>query len=117
MDPADTPAALLQLLWTELADVIGSAATATVLRRAVGRAADSAPGLAELTIHRDRFQYRYAVPPTWDAQSETTMESMRQLMRELRPLLLELTGMVVLRRLDQIPAFQRTGLTAPEERQ
>ena len=40
-DPAGTSAAeLFDLLWGTLADVLGTAATATLLRRSIRRAAD-----------------------------------------------------------------------------
>lgn len=104
--PAGSPAACFAVLWEEIAELMGSAAAATLLRRAAKRARERAPELAELSIDRDLFEYRYEVPPSWMATpSSASSHALHELVRELRPLLLELTGPVVLRRLRAIPAL------------
>lgn len=102
-----TNAVLFGTLWDALTELMGSAACATLLRRAAKRASAKAPDLARLTIARDRFEYRYAVPASW--QSDDSTHAFCELVRELRPLLIELTGQVVVRRLRAIPALEVCG--------
>ncbi len=110
-------AALFTLLWEALADVLGTAATATLLRRAARRAAHRYPELAELAISREKLEYRYTLPPAWAGGSVGTPLALRQLVAELRPLLVELTGMVVVRRLERIPELRERGVISPQEEQ
>src|ERR1051325_7380679 len=58
-------AALFTLVWDALADVLGTAATATLLRRAARRAAPRCLELGELAIAREKLEYRYTLPPEW----------------------------------------------------
>jgi hypothetical protein len=58
-------AALFTLLWEELADVLGTAATAVLVRRAARRAAHRRPELAELAISRENLEYRFILPRAW----------------------------------------------------
>jgi hypothetical protein len=108
-----TTAALFDLLWGELAEVLGTAATSTLLRRAVKRASAHAPELVELSIHREGLDHRYAVPHGWHGETDTH-KALRALIHELCPLLVEMTGAVVIRRLQRINEFQRRGLLAAE---
>jgi hypothetical protein len=100
-----TPTAELQFaaLWGALTELMGDAATATLVRRAQQRAARRSAALAGLTVSRDRFEYRYALPREWEAPSAESTASFCELMRELQPLLEELTGDVVIRRLRAMP--------------
>ncbi len=59
-------AALFTILWDALADLLGTAATATLLKRAAQRAAARSPELAGLVIKRDGLIYRYSCPPAWN---------------------------------------------------
>jgi hypothetical protein len=108
--PECIPARLFALLWETLDDVIGSAATATVMRRAVKRASTGTLPLEGLAIVRERFEYRYAVPESWNVQSSEGLTSLRGLTRQLHPLLVELTGLVVVHRLRSVPELVRCGL-------
>jgi hypothetical protein len=108
-------AALFTLLWDALADVLGTAATATLLRRAARRAAPRCPELGELTIAREKLEYRYTLPSAWAAGAEGTPLALRELVAELRPLLVELTGPVVVRRLERIPELRKRGIISPQE--
>ena len=110
-------AALFTLLWDALADVVGTAATATLLRRAARRAAPRCPELAELAISREKLEYRYTLPPAWAGGAEGTPLALRELVAELRPLLVELTGPVVIRRLERIPELRKRGIISPQEEQ
>lgn len=115
--PADGSAAgLFHLLWSNLSDVLGTAATATLIRRAARRAARRRPALAGLTIHRNGLGYQYAAPNRWHhAGDGSGADDLRLLLRELRLLLLEMTGPVVVRRLERIPPLRRLGMTLEEQ--
>jgi hypothetical protein len=104
-----SPAETFAVLWSALHDVMGSAATATLLRRAARHAVARAPELGGFEVHRVRFEYRYVVPPAW------SHEALGALMSELRPLLVELTGPVVLRRLHGIPELESCGHFSPPQ--
>jgi len=108
-------ATLFELLWTALADLLGSAATATLLRRSVKRAASRVPELADLTIKREGLEYCYVLPPAWkERTNDTALSELREIARELGPLLVELTGPVVIQRLRGIPELERCRLFHPE---
>jgi hypothetical protein len=114
--PDDSPAHLFDILWESLADVLGSAATATLLRRSLRRLEPQAPGLEGLTNTRERFEYGYVVPDAWRQSDGPGLEGLRALVCELTPLLEELTGSVVLRRLKAIPELARCDLFPKEDR-
>ncbi len=112
----DAPAAVFAEVWDALTDVMGSAATATLLRRAIKQARGHAPELEGLIITRERFEYRYAVPTSWKTESSSGMGALRALTRALQPLLFELTGFLVLHRLDGMPQIKRCELFSSEDR-
>jgi hypothetical protein len=105
--PGCAPAVLFEFIWVALVDLLGSAATATLIRRSLKRAAARVPELDGISISRERFEYRYVLPPEWKDSATGALDGLRELARELRPLLLELTGPVVLRRLRGIPDLER----------
>jgi hypothetical protein len=108
---AASPADLFALLWDSLADVLGTAATAVLLRRALKRATGEGMSLGDVVIERDELEYSYQIPPAWQgAQHAQGLAVMRVITSTLRPLLAELTGTVVLRRLDSVPAFRKHGI-------
>lgn len=106
-----TTHALYAILWDALTELMGGAATATLVRRAAQRAATRAPDLEGVTIERDRFVYRYVVPASWDLAPEPrdAARAFDELVTQLRPLLVELTGDVVVRRLRRTPGLERCG--------
>lgn len=104
--PPCDPAQLFTQIWLTLTDLLGSAATATLLRRSLRRAALTVPELQRIEITRERFEYRFAIPPAWH-QGEVPPDALRALARELQPLLIELTGPVVLNRLRSDPELSR----------
>jgi hypothetical protein len=106
--------ALFVLLWTALSDVLGTAATATLLRRACKRAAVRAPVLEELFIVKTDLVYTFETPAAWNNDGDEPPDGLRALLVELRPLLTELTGPVLVRRLDSLTLFQERGLVAPQ---
>jgi hypothetical protein len=112
-----TVAELLELLWANLADVMGTAATATLLRRAIRRAASSAPMVDGITIVRTQFDYQYSLSESWHQKGdELALQGLRSLIKELLLLLVEMTGPVVVRRLERIPALRHLGMTLGEQR-
>jgi hypothetical protein len=108
-------AALFTLLWDALADLLGTAATAVVLRRAVRRATPRSPELAELSIVREDLGYRYALPSAWNGRDGGSQAALGHLVAELLPLLVELAGPLVVRHLAQIPELRERGIIPPQE--
>jgi hypothetical protein len=114
---AGSAATLFELVWDTLADILGTAATATLLRRAARAAAQRFPGLEDLAVAKDRLEYRYKVPESWKDSVDGMPPAFCELVRQLRPLLVELTGSIVIRRLDQIPELRERGSASPVERE
>jgi hypothetical protein len=107
--------ALFTILWDALADLLGTAATATLLKRAARRAVARSPELIELAIRRDGLGYSYTCPSSWSGNSSGTPPALRELIAELRPLLIEMTGQIVVQHLEQILELRGRGLFAPQE--
>lgn len=110
-EESPTAAALFDLIRESIADVLGSAAAAAMLRRAAKRALSRDPILEELEIRRQGLEYEYVQPRSWQ---EGGAHLLGELLRDLRPLLVELTGAVVVLRLERLPELRRTGLFSPE---
>src|SRR5213595_3395814 len=97
---APSAAELFDLLWESLADVLGTAASATLLRRAIKGAASRIPPRELVTVVRAGLDYKYHFPETWNQPgNEEALRALRAVAAELRVLLIELTGPVVVRRL------------------
>ncbi len=109
-------AELFQRLWDEVADLVGTAATAALLRRALKRASARQPELAGLVLRREGLGYAWVLPPAWhDPERRDAVEHLRRLVRnELHPLFRELTGLVIARRLAQAPELVEAGLAGEE---
>jgi hypothetical protein len=112
--PSCDPAVLFELIWGALVDLLGSAATATLIRRSLKHTAARVPGLAGISISRDRFEYRYVLSPEWKDNATGALDGLRELGRELQLLLFELTGPVVLHRLRGMPDLERCRVFPPE---
>jgi hypothetical protein len=106
---------LFTILWSALADVLGTAAAATLLRRAAQRAAPHWPELAGLAITRERLEYRYSLPVSWRDPSVDPPRALCELGRELCALLVDLTGPVIVNRLAQIPELGSRGVILQSE--
>ena len=104
--PCDA-AALFELIWSNLVDLLGSAATATLIRRCVKRAATRSPDLSGLTISRINLEYTYSLPLPWRQKSTAAIGELRGLVHELQPILSTLTGSIVLGKLSSLPELQR----------
>lgn len=96
---------LFGILWDELVDLLGSAATAALLRRALRRALPHSAELADLVIARVEEEYGYRVPAAFGL-AKGPPPGLRTLVEELRPLLEELTGKVALRHLERVPELR-----------
>lgn len=109
-------AELFQRLWDEVADLVGTAATAALLRRALKRATAKEPALAALVLRREGLGYAWVLPAAWhDPTRRDALEHLRRLVRDdLHPLLRELTGPVIARRLAQAPDLVEAGLASEE---
>jgi len=105
-------AVLFGILWDELVDLLGTQATAAIMRRALHRAVVSERALSGLTITRLDREYGYVVPPSF-GNSIGPPAALCELLEELRPLLLELTGQVAIHHLERIPALRNWRTVAP----
>jgi hypothetical protein len=96
--PVTSTAEIFGRLREVLVEVMGTAATATFLRRAVRRARARYPELAALEITKRDLEYEYALPPRWSAGTAALPELVG-LSSELSQLLVAMTGSIMLRRL------------------
>ena len=114
LDPPTT-SDLFAILWDALADLLGTAATATLLKRAARRAVARSPELAELIIQRQGGVYTYACPTGWGGRPVGPPPALRDLIGELRSLLIEMTGPLVIKHLEQFRELRELFLLASQE--
>jgi hypothetical protein len=113
-----SPADLFALLWGSLADLLGTTATAALLRRAAKRGEPVCPELSSMVIALNGLSYHYQLPEGWARQGDDqALAALRRLAVELRPLLIELAGPVVIRRLDRLTPLREHGIEFAEEGQ
>jgi len=113
---ATSAAELFDLLWESLADILGTAATATLLRRALKHAASQTPCSEPVSVVRKGLDYEYHLPETWkQPDNEEAFGAIRLVAAELRVLLVELTGPVVVGRLGRLVAFRKLGIDFSDE--
>lgn len=110
--PAEPSAArAFELVWNTLVGVLGTAATATMFRRAARSAGKNRPELVELqgfAVARDGLDYVVELPPSWSGGDAGCLQALGYLVREeLCPLLVELTGPVVIGLLERHPELER----------
>jgi hypothetical protein len=96
---------LFGFLWDGLVDLVGTAATAVLMRRAARRALPRSGELSELTISRVDGEYGYVVPPSF-GRAVGPPAALRDLADELRPILHEFMGEVALRHLEHVPELR-----------
>jgi len=114
-DPSSA-AELFELLWESLADVLGTAAAATILSRAIKRTAAHGSSAEPVVVTRKGPDYEYRLPDTWrQPGNEEAMNALRGVAVELRMLLIELTGPVVVRRLARLASFRKLGIDFSDE--
>jgi hypothetical protein len=115
-ETAHSAAELFELLWEDLADVLGTAATATLLRRAIKAAGSHAAWSEPVLVARNGLDYEYRLPETWkDPGNEGALGALRVLSAELRELLVELTGPVVVARLGRLGPLRGAGIDFSHE--
>ena len=113
---ATSAAELFDLLWESLVDVLGTAATATLLRRALKKAASQTSWSEPVIVTRNGLEYQYRLPETWKQSGrEEAVGALRVVAAELRVLLVELTGAVVVARLGRLAAFRKSGINFSDE--
>jgi hypothetical protein len=100
---------LFGIVWDALADILGTAAVATLMRRAAQKAALRWPELGELSVTLESLEYRYALPASWSDRARPP-HALRELVGELWTLLVDLTGPVVVNRLLRIPELREHGI-------
>ena len=111
-----TAAALFGLLWGTMAEVLGTTATAVMVRRAAQRAAAHWPVLQQLVIHQDGLAYQFQVPATWqEGSNPEALAALRALGQEVCHLLRAMTGAVVIRRLARVMPLRRYGIIPEQE--
>ncbi len=116
-DHDGAPAAeLFDLLWETLADVLGTAATATLLRRAIKQTAARTAWSEPVIVARNGLDYTYRLPEAWkQPANDEAVDVLRIVAGELRVLLIELTGPVVVARLGQLAALRKWGIDFSDE--
>jgi hypothetical protein len=109
-------AELFDLLWESLADVLGTAAAATLLRRAIRQAVSHTSWSEPVVVARNGLDYEYRLPDAWKQPgNEKALGALRVVAAELRVLLVELTGPVVVRRLGRLAPFREQGIDFSDE--
>lgn len=97
------PAEAVGAVWTSLAEVVGTAAAAVLLRRAVKRAAAVHPALHELAIEFGEFRYGLRPPESWHAPPDSaTVEAVNGLIAALCEIVEPLSGDILIRRVDRV---------------
>src|SRR5437899_10472845 len=81
-------AALFKLIWDSVADVLGTTAAATLLRRAEQRAVPRSPELGEFAILRTAAGYTYTLPRDRYGNLLHTSDSHRHVVHDFRHLVL-----------------------------
>jgi hypothetical protein len=110
-EDASTAAELFELLWESLADILGTAVAAILLRRAIKRAASHISSVEAVIVLHNGADYEYRLPETWrQSADEEALRALRVVAVELRMLLIELTGSVVVRRLARLASFRKAGI-------
>jgi hypothetical protein len=113
---APSAAELFDVLWGSLADMLGTAATATLLRRAIKQAASQTSWSEPVVVIRNGLDYEYRLPEAWKQPgNEKALGALRVVAAELRVLLVELTGPVVVRRLARLAPFREQGIDFSDE--
>ena len=113
---ATSAAELFDLLWESLADVLGTAATATLLRRAIKQAESQTSWSEPVIVTRKGLEYEYRLPETWKQPgNEEAVGALRVVAAEVRVLLVDLTGPVVVRQLGRLAAFRKAGIRFSDE--
>lgn len=107
-------AAAFELVWSTLVNILGTAATASLVRKAARQGAAKHRELEELVVRRDGLDYAYCLPSSWE-RTERPAALMHLVRHELLPLLSLLTGDLVLRHLERVPELKVAGFLCSNE--
>jgi hypothetical protein len=111
-----SPAALFDLLWESLAALLGTAATAALLRRSIKQAESQTRWSEPVVVTRNHLDYVYRLPETWKRpDNEEAIRALRVVAGELGALLVELTGPVAVGRLGRLAPFREHGINFTDE--
>jgi len=109
-------AQVFDILWENLADLMGTAAVATLMRRALRVASVTNPELASLNVLKEELEYKYHLPDSWQTECDGEQgRALKELLAELGPLLVQLTGPVAVRRVDRIAVLKECDILTSEE--
>ena len=96
--------------------MLGTAAAATLLRRAIKQAVSKTSWSDPVVVIRSGLDYEYRLPEAWKQPgNEKAIGELRVVASELRALLVELTGPVVVRRLARLAPFREHGIDFSDE--
>lgn len=96
--------------------MVGTAAAAILLRRAIKQVARESWWPEAVIVARNGLDYEYRLAETWKQPGdEDALRAVRGLAAALRVLLVELTGPVVLRRLGRLAPFREQGIDFNDE--
>jgi hypothetical protein len=98
-------ATLFGKLWAALSDLLGTAATAAMVSRATRRAQLRSPELEGLIVERVDRDYTYALPNSFERAGGPTA-ALLTFLDELRQLIEEQTGRIVLITLARVPELR-----------
>jgi hypothetical protein len=112
----ESAAELFELLWETLADVLGTAATATLLRRSIKQAVARTARAEPVIVVSNGLDYTYRLPDAWkQSGNDEAVDALRTIAAELRVLLVELTGPVVVARLGRLAPLRKWGIDFSDE--
>ncbi|MEZ0228144.1 MAG: hypothetical protein ACAI25_05930 [Planctomycetota bacterium] len=112
---APSAASLFHLVWVALGELLGTSATAILMRRSVQRVATRDAAREYPVVVRKGLDYEYELPPSWTDAETAAEATLRDLIHELWPILQELTGSVVTSRLRAIDELVRCDMIPAEK--
>lgn len=97
---------VFSVMWNELRETIGTAPTATLLRRAIVLSREACPILEQISIEKDGRDYCYNIPPEVDLEP-ASCANIEQFVDNVLALLRALTGKVLVRQLLANPLIRQ----------
>src|SRR5258708_23458702 len=82
-ETSGTPSEIFNVLWGALVEILGSSATATLLRRGAKRRLGDFPELGALAITRKGFEYACAGPADWKPANKRADAALQALLHDL----------------------------------
>ncbi|MDP2343816.1 MAG: hypothetical protein Q8O67_22850 [Deltaproteobacteria bacterium] len=116
LEAAPLASAVFDAIWRTLVDILGAPTATTVVRRSARNASEERPTLGQLSIRRAALDYETEVPRAWREASGDGLRDVEALSRELCIVLQQLTGVLVLRALNDHPSLRTLGWFLSEDR-